>query len=955
MESGPHRFTRFVLIYALLVATPVIFSLLLCLHIVDHYSHFWQERAAESSETKASELVRQLDSEQIFLPHFRALTGQILALPKLDETQIAELAEKTFAAISQRFFVYVFDSRGKLLKTGLAPVDTEAGIDYLWRFAHDDSYEGEGRERRGDYGKLVGRYFSPRNIKHSNDVCHTVENPKSTGLLYHRKREAYGDDKSGVMIFLDLNIEFERHLQKKVDLYSSVDEPVFFERADGTWQGTASSAVAAEKVLKLGYSRTKNKAIDDDYLWLRIGFRDFHIYVGRRLSLDYYLRLKWLAALMAGLLMISSFLILLRNLTTGDGIRVSIRYKLIAIFIFAVYLPVLGLFMVSFNGLNDRRTVLENEARKGMQDILYKIDAAFADKEEQILANFERLYNDREWQAKLSDDWAYNDYLLRKHAGVALEGENFFNHLDIRNIHLEQVHTTARGIANDRIKEINRIISLICLERFMPEQISKNRVKLRQSDFILKNMMENPVLGFSSFYEQPGRLVEMDFEGSSFYWYWNYYPDAGDGVAFFSGNTRVHLNVENFLSNVLRQRFSIGNTSLVMAAYFPALQSWAPDEAVKENELAKLVKLTEISKTLESGRISYGGDRYLAICLPGIKLKGAIVSCLFPQSQIDDRIDRQRIQIYQGMALILIISVFTGLLLTKYFLQPVSELNLGMKALRQRDTDFRVEINSQDELGELGNTFNQMMVEVKEMLLAGAVQQCLIPDRFPEIAGYDCIIYNKMATDVGGDYADVFSLGDSRYLVVLGDVTGHGVSSSILTAMVKAQVFRFAGKNRNLSEMLKSLSEMIFELLRYRKLMTFCALIFDARDHSCQFANAGHPFPIWCDRDGQLKALDKEALPLGVSPKRSNYQTVESSFAPGDLMLLYTDGIAEGAGPDGTAFGFDRVRDIVVRNRALSSEEIKNRLLGEFWQHYQREELDDDLTFVLIRRRRQDA
>jgi sigma-B regulation protein RsbU (phosphoserine phosphatase) len=153
--------------------------------------------------------------------------------------------------------------------------------------------------------------------------------------------------------------------------------------------------------------------------------------------------------------------------------------------------------------------------------------------------------------------------------------------------------------------------------------------------------------------------------------------------------------------------------------------------------------------------------------------------------------------------------------------------------------------------------------------------------------------------------------------------------------------------------MLKSLSEMIFELLHYRKLMTFCALIFDARDNSCQFANAGHPFPVWCDHDGKLKALDKEALPLGVSPKRSNYLTVESSFQPGDLMLLYTDGIAEGAGPDGNAFGFDRVRDIVVNNREHNSEEIKDTLLSEFWQHYQREELDDDLTFVIIRRRRQ--
>jgi serine phosphatase RsbU (regulator of sigma subunit) len=212
-----------------------------------------------------------------------------------------------------------------------------------------------------------------------------------------------------------------------------------------------------------------------------------------------------------------------------------------------------------------------------------------------------------------------------------------------------------------------------------------------------------------------------------------------------------------------------------------------------------------------------------------------------------------------------------------------------------------------------------------------------------------------MATDVGGDYADVFTLGNERYLVVLGDVTGHGVSSSILTAMVKALIFRFVKKERSLDEILRNLSEMIFELMRYRKLMTFCALIFDAREHTCQFANAGHPFPVWCDREGHSKPLDQEALPLGVSPKRSHYQVVEGQFDEGDLMLLYTDGIAEGTSPAGCAFGFDHLRELIIENRSLSSEQIKDLLLEQFWQHYQREELDDDLTFVIIRRCRQGA
>lgn len=953
MADKAHKFARFVLIYGLLVVTPVIFSLLLGLHVIDHMRQHWQEQAAADTEKRASELTRELDAEQIFQPHFRKLADQIISLPLLDEKQVLALAEATFKKISQRFFIYVFDRDGKMLKTLLTPENTRRGIDFIWRVAHDNADDGEYRERRSDYAMLIGRYFELNEFRDTNDICHAVDNYNSSGLIYHNKRQSYDNDKAGVIFFIDLNIEFDHHLKKKISEKSSNDEPAFFTRADGSQQFNPGTASLSVGISGLGYSKTCNTAIYNDFLWRRVNFRNFHIYLGKKLSLAEYVQLKILAVLFSCLLLLFSSSVLLRNLYTGHGVRISIRYKLMAIFVFAVYLPVLGLFMVSFNGLNNRRTVLENEARKGMQDVLYKIDADFANREAEILSTFERLYNDRSWHTKLTDDWVRNDVMLRKQVKVPSTGGNFFNHLDVRNIKLQQLHSTARGAANDRIKEVNRIITLICLERFIPEQITKNRVKLRQSDFILKNMMENPVLGFSGFFEQPGRLVEMEFEGSSFFWYWNYYPDAGDSVAYFSANTRIHFNVEKFLKSSLQKRYSVGNTALTLIAYFPQLRDWTPADSSHEAELVEMLKLSETNKTLETGSINYAGARYLATCLPGIKLKDAIVSCLFPQKQIDDQIDRQRIQIYQGMALILIVSVLTGLLLSKYFLQPVSELNLGMKALRQRDTDFRVNISSQDEFGELGDTFNQMMIEVKEMLLAGAVQQCLIPEKFPDIAGYDCIIYNKMATDVGGDYADVFPLEDDRYLVVLGDVTGHGVSSSILTAMVKALVFRFAQKNLGLSEILRNLSEMIFEVLHYRKLMTFCALIFDARNHSCQFANAGHPFPVWCDRDGKLKPLDLAALPLGVSPRRSTYKTVDGCFQSGDLMLLYTDGIAEGADPDGNAFGFDRVKEIIVNNRERNSEKIKNTLLEQFWQHYQREELDDDLTFVIIRRRHQ--
>ena len=301
----------------------------------------------------------------------------------------------------------------------------------------------------------------------------------------------------------------------------------------------------------------------------------------------------------------------------------------------------------------------------------------------------------------------------------------------------------------------------------------------------------------------------MDFEGSRLYWYWNYYDAPESPVAYIGGNTTAQSNIVRYLHEILKKRYSLGHTALKLAAFMPAENLWFGIDPTHEGKLQNLFRVSMRSARVEEAAIDFQGSEYLATCLPGVKLYRFYLACLFPLAEIDASIENLRSQIYLGVAFILIIAVLTGLLLSKTFLQPIAEIDQGLQALRRRDTNFRLMIENQDELGELGQTFNQMMVEIKEMLLAGAVQQCLISTACPAIKGFESLIYNRMAADVGGDYADMFELPEQRYLIVLGDVTGHGVSSSILTAMVKAAVFRFATHDADLKTILQSLSSMI--------------------------------------------------------------------------------------------------------------------------------------------------
>ena len=948
METRNSNIKRFAFLYSVLVLVPLFFSLLLAYHIAEFLQKHSQQEIEAAIDERAATLQNNLTPENIYLPVFRGLAKQIISNQEQPSPiDIHKLVKSVFAKSKLEFNICVFDHQGKIVLTGLAPPEASAPFQYLWGSINDESGQYNYDGRKADVAKFLGRRFNTDLIDGKNDICLPTFNYGKKGLFYHCKST---QGKNGVIFFLELDIDSVGILDKKVRKNSTKAQPIVMLHKNGA-RFAESGFEEFFELLRLDSESAPQKIfIQNEYLWKHLKIGDSSLLLGQNLNNWQYAAAKKLCTIVITLLAIITFAVFYRKVVHGQGIRVSIRYKLVAIFIFSVYIPLLGLFMLGFNNLDDHRKVLENNAKKGIQDQLFKIDTGFAQKEEEILEIFERLYKDHEWHKKLDKDWKEADLAIRRSARVKESGDNFFNWMEIRDVHHNQLFCTSRGEANNRIKAMGKAMSIICLEKFAPQRLQEAQSKTSQSDLVRVNMLENPVIGLSHLFEQPGRLIPMNFEGSNIYWYWNYYSDPKSTPAILMGNTRAGYNTISYLEKILKTRFSLDDTAIKIIAYLPDHQLWIPDIPADNDELRELIGLSALKESVTSAKIMFDGKSYLATTLPGIKLDGLFISCLYPESEITQKIAKLEEQLYLGMIIILLAAVLTGLLLSKTFLAPVAELNMGLNALRKRDTSFRVNIENHDELGELGTTFNHMMEEVREMLLAGAVQQCLIPETCPLIEGYEGLIYNKMATDVGGDYADILALPQNRYLITIGDVTGHGISSSILTAMVKALVFRFTTQNAELPVLLKSISEMIFDLLKHRKLMTFCAVILDQKDNSFVVANAGHPFPVLCRASGETHLIEHSSLPLGVSIKRSNYSTVKDHLEPGDILMLYTDGMPEGTNSQGEIFGFERVEKIVAENRKNNIEDIQNTLLQNFWEHYQREDLDDDLTFIIIRR-----
>lgn len=955
MNKTSDNLNRFLVVVFLLIILPVCLTVFTLNHLINDLIELEVKKTAEKLGKKSELIAGSVHSEAFLKPVFTSIARKYLSFEKNKIEKLHELVRKYSAKAGVKIDTYAFASSGKLIKTDLYPEKNSRIVQFLWDYANSQENENEYSSIKPELQTYFGREFHPRKLKLNRNKIINFSGNNRNGMIYFSRKILDSQKTRGIILIIknlpDLHEILKRTIENFTDKKTSL--AILVKNKNGKLPDQHKTNPQIANVLNELSKLKANFLFKNGKVWQRTDIADFTILAGQNTDFSNLQNLKLLASILALVILILSIHASYKYNFSPRKIWVSIRLKLVVVFIFAVYLPLLGLFFLSFKGLQDRRAVLENEALKGMLDVLYKIDSDFSIKEEEILATFNKLYKDRSWQRKLGSNWHKNDKMIRKTTKVGLKGKNFFNWLEIRGPDLNQRFCTARGNANKRVEKLNRVMAQICLEKFSPSTLTPEARKIRQTDFIIRNLIENPVLGFTHFFEVPGQIVPMEFEGAYLYWYWNYYADPVDGVAYFAGNTKVQYNAIKYLQKYLKRRFNLGNTALKLVSFHPAENTWLPESKQIDEELVNLNRLCTLNQRVTTAKLEINNQPYLATCFPGTKLRDVYLTCLYPEKQIKNKIDTLRNQIYTGMVIIFAIAVLTGLLLTRAFLKPAGELRNGLMALRKRDTDFRVKINNNDEFGDLGETFNQMMLEVKEMLLAKAVQQCLIPTDPPLIEGYDLIIYNQMATDVGGDYADAFILPENRFLTVLGDVTGHGISSSILTAMVKALIFRFSKNPTDLAKILKQLSEMVFDLLKRRKLMTFCAVIMEKDTGKFILANAGHPYPIICRRNGKTEKIEHGSLPLGVSKKRSNYKTIEGVLNPGESLFIYTDGIAEATNSKNMMFGFDRLETIISQNHDRTAESIKNSLLEAFWNHYGDNALDDDLTFVIVKRNNQ--
>lgn len=235
-----------------------------------------------------------------------------------------------------------------------------------------------------------------------------------------------------------------------------------------------------------------------------------------------------------------------------------------------------------------------------------------------------------------------------------------------------------------------------------------------------------------------------------------------------------------------------------------------------------------------------------------------------------------------------------------------------------------------------------------EMRVAQLIQKTLLPKELPALPGWQVNAYYQAARQVGGDFYDFIYFDDGRLGFVIGDVTDKGVPAALLMATTRSVLRSVAQRVIAPGQVLERVNQILHEDIPPKMFITCLYAVLDPQSGQLQYANAGHDLPYHRSQNGYVRELRATGMPLGLFPEM-NYEEKETTLAPGDGILFYSDGIVEAHNSTREMYGFPRLMKLVGEyNGDTSLRDVILEDLAVFtgldWEQ------EDDITMVTLYR-----
>ena len=322
--------------------------------------------------------------------------------------------------------------------------------------------------------------------------------------------------------------------------------------------------------------------------------------------------------------------------------------------------------------------------------------------------------------------------------------------------------------------------------------------------------------------------------------------------------------------------------------------------------------------------------------------------------------------------LIEVVALIMGLALARSITSSIHELFMGTERVRHGDFTHRIDIMTNDQLGELAASFNQMIGSIENLLLTAAekkrleeelriarqIQMSLLPRGQLDMPGLSVTALCVPAREVGGDYYDFFPLPQNRLGVLIADVSGKGTSAALYMAELKGLVLSLSQIYQSPRQLLLETNRIISENLDSRSFITMTYAMLDLEAGTMTYARAGHTplmFMSAAAAEPNVQVLTPSGMVLGLRIPGADEKFAELleedrlDLNTGDVIVLYTDGITEAMNADSDLFGDDRLSSIIAEHGHLECEELRERILREIEAFVGSADQHDDMTMILMK------
>ena len=294
--------------------------------------------------------------------------------------------------------------------------------------------------------------------------------------------------------------------------------------------------------------------------------------------------------------------------------------------------------------------------------------------------------------------------------------------------------------------------------------------------------------------------------------------------------------------------------------------------------------------------------------------------------------------------------------------RAVNRIEKGTKAVERGDFSYRIGMKPNNQLGEMARSFDRMTESIASLLvsvaenerlqseiaIAASIQRNLLPKEGPQFRGVSFSAHFEPTASIGGDNYDVFNIDKTRLAVAIGDVSGHGLSTGLVMAMVKAAITTLVEEGAEEASLFHRLNDLVYRSTERRAFMTLAFTIFDLEKGTIRHTNAGHLYPYLL-RSGEAPfAIEVPSLPLGVRSDVTT-RTAEVPLKEGDAIVYLSDGIVEAQDPDGDPFGFEQLEALLEQAVDRSPNVIRDSILHAVARHSGSRPADDDRTVMVIR------